>query len=447
MRIAVCAALLVTSGILVAQQQPGYSGPSVMSRPGGPANLRAAADLAFRPRVSVTGIYETGLVGVSVDESGNPPDVASPGLMTELGAYVYKVRRRTIVGLDYEGDYRHYSQRRYYNGWNQIATFGVDHQPSRRIKLGFRQIAASFARGFVSVIQEAPFFRPGSVQTPAHAPGDELFDNRTDHLSSIGDVTYIVSPRMSFNTSGGGFIVRRRSAALFGVSGAIAGGDLAYRVSRHSTIGLNYLFLKYGYTQSFGGADVHSLGLNYATSLSRRWELGLLASALRVETEAVRQVQIDPAVAAIIGTSTGIEAFHSRRYVPGGGVRLSRRDRRTSFLISFVQGVSPGNGLYLTSRQRIADASVSYTGMRRWTFSISGGYRTLDSVGTDLGSYRSVAASAQVGRSLGNSGFHLTGRWQVRKYETDLFGLRNRTQTLSSIGLMFSPGDVPVSIW
>jgi hypothetical protein len=440
-----CALLVLSAATLAAQ--PGYTGPSVLSRPGGPSNLQPS-QLSLRPFISFLGLYDTGLVSVSVDESGHPPDAASAGAAVQAGLYAYHRRRRTLVGLDYRGDYRHYTRRTYYNGFNQFATFGVSHQSQRHLQFGFHQMAGTFSRGFGGLGPSVTsVFGPGLVQTPAHAPADELFDSRTDYLNSIGSMTYIKSARMSFNVSGGGFLVRRRSNALAGLSGALVSGDMAYRISRHSTLGVNYLYTKYNFTRSFGGADLHSISANYATSLSRTWELGLLLSVIRVETEAIREVMIDPVVAAIIGSTRGIEAFHSTTYMPGGGARLSKKFRRSSFLLTAMHGVSPGNGLFLTSRQSAGTVAYSYSGFRRWNIGAHFGYRSLSSLGNRLGQYDSVAGGGGFTRSLGKSGFHITGRFDARRYTTDFNNLRGRTQTMSSLGISFSPGDIPLSLW
>jgi hypothetical protein len=426
--------------------QGGYTGPSVLSRPGGPANHRPTT-LAFRPYASVSGIYDTGLTAFSVNESGELPDDDAAGVEVRIGAYAYRNWQRTVAALQYSGDYRHYDRDTYYDGSNHFATFGVTRQQTSRLQLGVRQMAGTFSRAFGVFGGQFTTLAPSLMQTPLQMPADELFDNRTYHFSTMGDMVYQKTARLSFALGGGGFLVRRQSAALLGVSGGMAQGDVSYRVSRRATVGVSYAFVHYGFTNTFGNADVHMVGVNYANRISRHWELGLMLSGIRVESRTIRQVAVDPVVAAITGITVGSEAYYANTYMTGIGARLNRAFRRANLTFSYIQGVSPGNGLLLTSRQRTATATYSYTGFRRWSLYAGAAYGDLGSVTNQIASYRRFQVNAGLSRSLWGPDFHFVANVAARRYETDFSSFPSRTQTRFTVGISYSPGDVPLALW
>lgn len=441
------AALILMIAAPVWAQLGGYSGPAVLSRPGGPSNQRPAA-LAFRPYLAVQGLYESGLTPVSVTSEGKLPNNESFGMNVTLGAYLYHYWKRTMVGLDYRGGYYHYTRNSFYNGTNQTASLLIQHQASSRISLSSNTSAGTYSRAFGADLGGFYGFQASSVvQEPGQSAVNELFDNRTYFLSSNGDITYQRTARLSFNAGGTKFYVRRRSAALFGVEGSSARGDIAYRVSRRSTVGLTYQYTRFRFTQAFGGADLHTAGINYAYSLSRRWEIGLLFAGIRLETEAVREVAIDPVVAAIIGQTRGVEAFHTTNYIPGVGLRLHRSFEKANLLFAYTYGVSPGNGLLVTAKNNSGTARYSYTGLRRWNLSVDAGYSSLTGIGQRLGRYRAVVVGGGFTRSIMGSDLHTVARVDMRQIDTTFVGLPKRWQSRVMFGVSYSPGDIPLSLW
>src|SRR5665811_874716 len=73
-------AALATVSPLFAQ----YGGPAILARGQSPGPM-AASQIYFRPYVSVTGTYDTGLNGVSVDTNGVPVNDASYGVSVGFG--------------------------------------------------------------------------------------------------------------------------------------------------------------------------------------------------------------------------------------------------------------------------------------------------------------------------------------------------------------------------
>ncbi|MEO7650325.1 MAG: hypothetical protein ABIZ80_07640 [Bryobacteraceae bacterium] len=417
-----------------------YGGPAILSR-GANSRLRAPVEnLRFRPRLTVNGAFESGLTGVSVNSDGSLPNVSSLGVSVGIGLFGFRNFRRGVVGLDYSGNYRHYAGNTYFNGSDQSLNLTATRQLSRRFSLTFREAAGTYSRSFYNV--EGAGFLDADF---GNIPRNELFDGGVIFLSTMSDLTYQKSARLSFNIGGDGFLTRRRSSALYGLTGYRTRGDVSYRTSRKSTVSLLYNFNHFEYTKGFGASDIHSAGLGYSLHIGRRWDFGLQLGGSRVETLGIVQVEIDPVIAAIIGRSVGIEALYRVNYVPNGSVSLSRQFRRGVLGFSYGRGVTPGNGVFLTSRSENASGTYTYSGLRRASMSISGGWDKFGSLTRTLPDYTSyrggISASYRLTQVL-----HFTSRLDVRSYQLDSTSFSRRAVS-ASIGFTLSPGDIPVTVW
>lgn len=416
-----------------------YTGPAVLSRGGG-GGVAPLSPITFRPYVNLNAIYNSGLLGRQTRPDGTFDDSSLFGGEAAIGLYGYHAWKRTVVGLNYRGDYRRYNRATSLDRSNHFLSLGVTHRLSPHVEITLRQGAGSFSYNHGS-FGTFGFFDPSFAQVPH----DELLDSRTSYITSMADVSYIKSARLSFNFGGSGFTVRRQASALYGVTGATARTDVAYRLTRRTTVGVDYLFTHFGFDKAFGGSDMHSVAVDYSYQINRWWELALRGGAIRLETSYLGTVQIDPVVAAIIGRSTGYRAFYRKQLEPTFSVQLSRRFRGASAHAVYNYGTTPGNGLYLTSKQNSLAGGYSYTGMRRWSFGASVYYRDLSGVGQEIRDYRSTGGSANVTRMLGSRNLYLTARCDVRRTIAGEDFRRNFRSV--SIGFAYSPGDVPLRLW
>ena len=417
-----------------------YGGPAILSR-GGIASLSVPTEsIRFRPYISVTGAYDTGLTPISLTPAGNVPNEATPGAEVEAGVYGFHRWKTASLGLDYRGNYRHYSTNTFYNGTDQVLSLMFKKRVTRRISYTLTESAGIVSR---------TLFSSGGLEFIdrqfSNTPNSELFDGRTLYLDTIANVTYQKTARLSFNFGGDGFLTRRRSSALYGVTGYTARGDMAYRTSRHATSGVAYDFTHFEFTKGFGGSDIHTVQLVQSFRLGRYWELAMKAGGSRVETLGLAQVTLDPVIAAILGRSTGVEAVHRVNWTPAADVRLTRGFHRASMGFSYSRGVSSGNGLFLTSRSESGTFNVTYTGTRKWNVGFVAGYISLGSmlqnVGKDTAFYGGTGATYNLTRS-----FHLITRYDYRNTDVRQTTLQ-RASYRASFGFGFSPGDVPLSLW
>lgn len=417
-----------------------YMGPSVLSRGVG-GGVAPVGGISFRPFINLSGMYNSMLLGTELGPDGKLENGRGAfGGEAAVGIYGYKGWKRTVVGLNYRGDYRRYERRSTYDGSNQFLTFGVTHQPTKHISITLREGAGTYTRNF-SYLGTFGFYDP----TFAQVPQDEMLDNRTTYLTTMADLTYIKSPRLSFNFGGTGFVVRRQKSSLYGVVGGTARADAVYRLSRRTTAGVDYFYTHFGYNKAFGTGDMHSVGVNYSIDVTRWWGLRFRVGGIRMETLALSTVAIDPVVAAILGRSTGIAAFYALYMQPSYSGQIERRLRHGSATAGFNHGATPGNGVYLTSRQSSATAGYTYTGMRRWSLSSAFTYSDMRSIGQDIGRYRRVSGGFGVTRSITRRNLFLTARSDA--YHTVAGSTFLRNYYTATAGLAFSPGDVPLRLW
>ena len=417
-----------------------YSGPAILSRGEAPAT-QTAAPVAFRPYIGLSGIYDTGLVPVSVTSTGGIPSRDLYGVELNLGAYIYHVWKHTTLGLDYKGDLRHYSAS-YWDASDQLLSLILTHKPTKRVTFTLRNQAGVYSLSSYSLSSPLGAQDPNYLQLPQN----DIYDSRVIFAGTSADLTYRLTHRLSFNIGGDGTLVRRQSTALYGMTGAVARGDLEYRISRHSTFGADYRFTYYDYTRGFGNAYIQSVGLNYSTQLSPQVQLSARVGGARVESSSLTEVTLDPAIAALLGESLAIQAAYRLNYVPDMQVRLMDTFRRSQFTLEYLNQVVPGNGVYLTSRNNSGNASFSYTGVRHWNFGVNGTYGRMSALVQTIGAYTAYGAGVGITRDLGK-GLHTVLRLDERHYDVATTAAFTHNEFRTSLGLTFSPGDVPLVLW
>jgi hypothetical protein len=416
-----------------------YGGPAILSRGEMPGSS-STAPIAFRPFISLNGIYDNGLVPVSVNSNGSIPTADLFGVELALVLYGYHTWKHTTLALDYKGDFRHYGGQSAYDGTDQFLSLVLTHQPTKRISFTIRNTAGTYSRNYF-LSSTVGILDSNYLQIPQN----DIYDNRVIFLTTAGDMIYRMTPRLSFDIGGEGYIVRRESTALYGLTGYDAHGDLQYRLRRHTTLGADYRFTYFQYTKGFGNSDIHSVGINYATQITPRLQLAARIGGARVESLSLEEVTLDPAIAALLGVSVGVQATHQLHYVPDLTVRLTESLRRSQFTLTFSDGVNPGNGVYLTSKMESAMASYTYTGVRHWNFGADASYTKLSALIQTLGAYSSYGAGAGVTRDL-KKGLHAVVRLDARRYDVSGNEFR-RTDYRAMLGVSFSPGDVPLALW
>ena len=419
-----------------------YGGPAILARGQSPAAMETA-QIDFRPFVSVTGTYTTGLNGVSVDTNGAPVNDASFGVTLGYGVSGMHSWKHTKVGLNYSGSFSHYSKSFYDGISSQSLQLSITHQLSRHAVLSVNTSAIYYGSNQASpALPQTIQFDPATT----YLPTNDFFDNRTIAFSTQPSLAIQRSRRLSFVVGGDGFLTRRWSSALFGVKGVGAHGDIQYRVSRRSTVGAMYSFMHYSFTGIHGSTDSHTVGATYSVTLSRSTEFSATAGISKYENIFVEIVPIDPAIAAVIGISSAQRVTYLAATTPNINARLSKTVPRGVIFVSGSHGINAGNGLFLTSTSTNVGGAYSYTGVRRWALAAGANYDRSTSQGNVLGQYGSYSVTVSASRQVAPM-THGIFSFIARKYASGDFKNYNKWAYSVNLGLSFSPGDIPVRLW
>ncbi len=410
-----------------------YMGPAILSR-GNQAALGGSQYATIQPFLSVNRVYGTGLGGSYVN--------AGSGLQSgvDLGYGLKGTHRwkRTTLTIDYNGSYRDYTGATTGNGLNQFLAATAVSQLTRHLVLSIRQAGGILKQDIGGLL-----LQPAFLENSSTLPTNEPFSNGMKLIDSVATLTYQKTRRLSFSGSIAGSLVRQDSPLLVGTNSSIVSGDLGYRLSSRSTIGIDYSFSHFGYT-TFGSGDVQSAGVDYSWRATRTLDLALQAGIAHASTVGLAVVPIDPALAALLGDSAAIQASYRTINAPSINARITKRWRRASVNMSYLEGISPGNGLVLTSKQESLTAGLQYSNAKRWTVSIQAGRTTMDQLAT-AGSYSGNTFAASFSH-LVRPGIQAVARFSVQPVNYIGEGGLDRTYYRGDIGFIFTPSARPIAL-
>jgi len=432
--------LAVAFASTASAQLSDYLGPAITTRGAGQIGERSGQIVDLRFYADASGFYDNGLQPVSVDSKGNLVEVNGQwGTEVSFGAYGSHQWRHSQLGVDYRGTFRHYSDNTYFDGIDQQLVLGYTLQKSRRMFFDF-SVGGTLSRSIGAL---AGYYLP--MPSLVDQPSSLLFDNRIYFAEGGADMTYLLSARTSFSVGAGGFVAARRSNALSGVQGYTARGSLQHRWTRSTTVGTTFQHVHFDYTQSFGNSDVSIYEAFVGSQLGRRWTLYVSGGAFQAEAEGLQQVAVDPVIAALLGVNTTTQAFYTTHVFPSGSANLTRAFKRASLSFGYAKTVAPGNGVYLASRQENATATFSYTGTRKLNFSFFAGAIRFNSLGQSLQPYWQANGGTGVTYNL-TPALHLTARYDARHQEI-VNNPYSPTSYRVTLGIAFSPGTIPLSLW
>jgi hypothetical protein len=230
------------------------------------------------------------------------------------------------------------------------------------------------------------------------------------------------------------------------VKGGGARGDVQYRLSRRSTIGVGYSYTHYSFAHVFSSTDLHNLVGSYAIQLTRSLEFSATGGAIRFENKFIQTVPVDPAVAALIGTTSTRQISYTKDTIMSGSARFSYRMKRGVAYVAAGRSVTPGNGLFLTSTSTTVNGGYAYTALKKWSFNTNASYNRSESMGNFVGGYGGYYASLAVSRQIVRF-THGVFSMDARKYESPDFTNYNKWSYAARLGVSFSPGDIPLRLW
>jgi hypothetical protein len=424
----------------LAQVGGGYLGPAVLSSGAAGIGNRSGQAVDLRFYAGVNGVYDSSLQPIAINPNGTLATISGLyGVEANVGLYGTHSWRTALLGVDYKGVFREYVGASAYDGIDQFLTLGYTWQESRRLVFKAQALGGTLSDGIG--IGGLPSVTSNEVVTPSTL----LFDSRSYYLQGGLDVTLVQSPRTSYSFGAGGFEVWRQSSVLVGEKGYSARGSVEHKLNKNTSVGFTYQRQHFDFPKVFGQANIDTGELFVGTNLWRRWKFTLRAGAFHSEVSGLQQVALSPVIAALLGQTSAIQAFYRVDYYPSGNASLTRTFKKASLNFFYGQAVSPGNGVYLTSKNNSGGAAYSYTGIRKLNLSISGGYDTLSALGQGIAPYRTGFGGAGLTYTLPLS-LHLVTRYDYRYQEIESLTYKH-TGFRAIVGVTFSPGKVPLSLW
>ncbi len=420
---------------------PESAGPGILSRPFTVTPLENQ-NLRFRPFLTISGLTDSGLTQI-VPLGSRITSAQSYGIQGGFGISGRQVRKKDTLELEFRGDLYHYTPNSTFDGGNYVLNLTYQHYFTKHVSLALTENASLYSNNY-ALLNSASDLSVGGAQT-AVTPNIQLFDNRTISLSTGADVVIQKTSRLSFDLGGTGFLVRRQSSSLYGTIGSQARADTTYRFTRRFTLGGYYAYSHYSFNRAFGGSDVQTGGMIVSYVLSRGLELRLRGGGSNVKTSGIQTITLDPVIAAILGVTQGTTVIRRTNIIPDISAQLFKTMKNGTASLQYVESVTPGNGLYLTSRHTSISGYYDYTGIRRWTFSAGAGQDTLSTLGILLGRFTSTTARLGVDRLLGG-GFQATAYSEYRHFDvSEVAFLRNAYRI--NLGLAWSPSERPLKLW
>jgi hypothetical protein len=431
-------ALICFCAVHAAAQLGSYGGPGIPNYGAGNIGTQSGEDVNLRFYADAAFIYETGLLPYAVNSEGKL--VTVNGLEGEeaiLGAYGVHDWEHAQLGLDYRATFRQYDGDNSLDGIDQQLALGYTAQLSKHWYFDARGLAGSFGEG--GALEGVTLPVTGVVDQP----GSTLFDNRISFGEGGVSTTYFLTSRTSFTAGGEGFLARYQGAGLVGLNGYTFRGALRHRMSRRTTIGVEYEYLNFDYPGVYGESRINMYQGLLGSQLSRRWTFSLEAGVFTTGVQGVQQVPVNPVITALLGITSTTETFNASRIFPLGQASLVRQFHHASLSLSYVRSVAPGNGVYLASRAESGSVTFSYTGSRKLSINGSIGAVSYRSVGQNLQTYIQATGGGGLSYTLIRA-LRFTLRYD-RRYEDIGSLFYNRFSSDATAGLAFAPGSLPLS--
>ena len=422
----------------------GYSGPSILTRGARPFGRGQGEPVRFRGYATLGATYSSGLTSAATDEKGDLFNQASEGAFLGFGVYGSQRGRRSQAAVSYSGSYILFNNRRYYSGPQQ--SFGISYGSQLARRLNFFISAAAAEHNQVAGTTRNPF---STEQIAILDYSTEVFDSHMFGVSSMAGFSYQKSARMQFSFGGGVHISQRRSKALVSSQGYSAMGEMSYAVSRRTSMGVGYQWGQFFFKNNYGQSNYMSYAGNLSRVLNGRWSLGMSAGMYTTDSERVQTILIDPVIAKLIGQTSTASIVRNKVNGVSASAGVTGAFRRNGVTFGYFRGIMPGNGVFLTSEGQSVTAAITHSGSQRWNVGASSGYYRMKSLfdytGRSLGGFESYGGGAGFSYRL-FSFVHFTASGDLRHSETSsLRFLRNRDSV--SVGLAFSPGELPLRLF
>ena len=214
------------------------------------------------------------------------------------------------------------------------------------------------------------------------------------------------------------------------------------------TIGAYYSHSEFTYTKIFGDSNADSIGLIYSVSLDPHTDLSIRGGGTRYDSQTLDVVIPNPLVQAVLGIQAGVQKDYIVGYAPDVTVTLNRKLKNSSVGASFTEGITPGNGLVLTSKRQSESVFWNAPVFHKYSGQIGGGRDDLSGYANgngSAGSYDSYYIRLTVMRPVTRM-ISSYSNFDFRQYGFNGTTYHQKEYRIS-VGFRWTSGEGPLRFW
>jgi len=341
------------------------------------------------------------------------------------------------ITLNYSGSYRDYQSQTFNGGVQQSLSLAVTKRLARHWSLG-----ASVAGGILAY--GTSYYGTSAGGTTA---ASNPFSSSSRFLNAGVGITYAQTRRLSYVFSGNYFLSNFSYGSSFSSQGVTGGASVLYRTTVRTTVGASYNHTYYTYTHSTVKTNVDGVALNVSHRFASHFQLDLSGGVNRINSSGTISIPVTLVFDGQTVTGYYVGPFSRTTNAPTFRGFLTYGTRHSGFSIGGGEGVSSGNGTYLTSRNQYGALTYSYSiPARRANISAGGTYSRLSSVANNVTqAYESYGASVGGGINLVRY-VSANARYDYIHY-AGLYVFSGLSESRISFGLSLSSKSVPLTLF
>lgn len=429
-------ALCIAAGVAQAQvfsEPPDPAGPTVLTRgqlP--PPDIYMSEGLQDYTNFSLSfnGIRDSSLPYQTVNKDGTVvQEFGGWGGQIGGGINIYHRVQHGLLWINYSGSYTRYNRSQYTNGTNQFFSAAYSKMLSRRWTVRVNE-GLSFADNLGSTYTVIP----NSGLFPSVQPySQKMFFNATS--LTLG---YQATHRLSYFVGGDLFSATYRPSSAAGYYGLSGTGGASYRFTRRATLTGAYTLSHLGYTGGEINSRVQSGALTFSYLLTRRIEAGASAGVSQVNSSGTANIYFQG-----VSSDLFVQGMYKQStLMPNFTASIFRTGRRSRFGVTGGEGVSGGNGIYLTSKNLYVNGSANYQLSRRLSVNGLLGYSRLTSLANSATNYKATTYSFNLGYEVKRHIFATVAYsgWKFPQYGT----IKDFNAHRLTVGVTFASRDYPL---
>lgn len=379
------------------------------------------------------GIYDTRIPVLQGSQSGTS---GSFGYDVGGGVSAYHEFHDGAFSLSYRGDYRNYVSSSYGSGTDQNLTLGFSKRLSRHWSL-----SSTVAGGILEYGGGSYSVTPSAASSVISNP----FSTQTRFADVSLSLAYQQTRRLSYIFGGNFYLNNYNYAGSINSIGGSGSASILYRLTARTSLAGTYSRTYYSYSKGVGQTTLDGLSVTLTHQFQDHWQASLSVGADRSHTSGIITIPVAILFGQQIVTGYETGPYDRVSYTPSVQATVTRYLRHSSLSFSGGQGVLPGNGTFLTSRDQFANATYSYS-TRRSNISGGGGYFRLESIANNVSqSYSTANLSVSYGYTLRRY-LSANVRYDYIHYG-GLFSYGSLNESRFSFGLSLSSKSIPMTLF